>query len=394
MGSEYGVVPGVGFVRKTHAQRVEDCIARAKTAFGADWEAEETAGEWMIIKNVLYEIDLASQAQLELYSYMDDEATKDFMQDSRYKLIGLKRKDKTNSFVTGQFTGSPNHIIPTGYLAKDNIKNVEYQLTEDVTLNATGEGSGQFKSLTKGVESRIDPNTLTIPITVDPNVNTLTNPLASSGGLNSETNDQFRSRKERFLEETESSNAPAIRNAVLNLDSVSKCETYENYTAIRMEEYDLEPGETRTIVQGVNSEEVAKAIFSVVAAGISTVGKYSYVIQGENAQPKKTYFDLAINKIIYAKVEVSELADGQGLTSELQEQIKAIVLNYFANLSIKQTVSATKLASLITSSIKEIFDCMVFINTSEDFSTWIRYIKPAYNEIGYSDIDKISVVGI
>ncbi|GLI57713.1 hypothetical protein PM10SUCC1_32270 [Propionigenium maris DSM 9537] len=392
MGVKYGVVPGVGFVRKTFDQRVEDCIARAKSAWGNSWEPQETAGEWMLIKNVLYEVDQAHQGQQELYTYMDDEAAKDNIQDSKYKLIGLKRKDKTYSFVVVNFVGTPGHIVKTGYLAKDSVKSKEYQLTEDVTFDANGNGSGQFKSLEKGEDSRIDPETLTIPITVDPDVNTITNLLASSGGLENETNDQFRARKERFLQESESSNAPAIRNAVLNLDSVSKCETYENYEATRMEEYDLEPGETRTIVQGINSEEVAKAIFSVVAAGIPTVGQYNYVVQGKNAQPKKTFFDLAINKIIYAKVEVSELADGQTLTPELQDQIKAIVLDYFANLNIKQTISATKLASLITSSIKEIFDCMVFINTTEDFTTWIRYIKPAYNEIGYTDIDKISVM--
>lgn len=343
-------------------------------------------------KNVWYELDQVWQVLQEMYSYIDDETTKDTLQDSRYKLIGLKRKEKTISFVDVTFTGTPNYTIMLGLLAKDKEKSIEYQLTETVVLDENGHGSGQFKSILKGEKSRIEKDTLTILVTVDPNINTLTNDFASSGGLEEETNDQFRSRKEKFLEESETSNAPAIRNAVLSLDSVSNCESYENPKNKYNAEYDLQPGETRTIIQGVNSEEVAKAIFSVVASGIGTVGAYSYDVKGENAQIKKVFFDLAKNKVVISKIEVSELAEGKTLTPELMTEIETVVIEYFSKLKIKQKISATKIASLITSSVKDVFDCMVYMSETTDTSTWVRYITCAYDQIGYIDREKISVV--
>lgn len=389
---KYGIVPGVGFVRRPLEVIKNDGINRFKTSFGSEWEPEETAGEYIITKNVWYELDQFWQVLQEIYSYIDDETTKDTLQDSRYKLIGLKRKEKTISFVDVTFTGTPNYTIMLGLVAKDKEKGIEYQLTETVVLDENGHGSGQFKSILKGENSRIEKDTLTILVTVDPNINTLTNNFASSGGLEEETNDQFRSRKEKFLEESETSNAPAIRNAVLSLDSVSNCESYENPKNKYNAEYDLQPGETRTIIQGVNSEEVAKAIFSVVASGIGTVGAYSYDVKGENAQIKKVFFDLAKNKVVTSKIEVSELAEGKTLTPELMEEIETVVIEYFSKLKIKQKISATKIASLITSSVKDVFDCMVYMSETTDTSKWVRYITCAYDQIGYTDREKISVV--
>lgn len=389
---EYGIVSGVGFVRKSLEQSKSDSVNRLKVSFGDEWEAEETAGEYILTKNALYEVDLLWQLAQEMYSFMDDETTKDTIQDSKYKLIGLKRKEKTLSFVDVSFTGTPNHTISIGLLAKDNEKDIEYQLTETVVLDAEGNGSGQFKSILKGEGSKIEKNTLTVLVTVDPDINTITNDFASSGGLEEETNDQFRSRKEKYLDESESSNTPAIRNAVLSLDSVSNCEGYENSTNEYNVEYDLQPGETRMIVQGVNSEDVARAIFNVVASGIGTVGAYSYEIEGDNAQIKKVFFDLAKNKVNYCKVEVSELAEGATLTEDLITEIESVVVEYYSQLKIKQKVSATKLASLITSTIADVFDCMVFISETVDTENWIRYITCAYDEIGYTDREKISVV--
>lgn len=47
---KYGIVPGVGFVRRPLEVIKNDGINRFKTSFGSEWEPEETAGEYIITK--------------------------------------------------------------------------------------------------------------------------------------------------------------------------------------------------------------------------------------------------------------------------------------------------------------------------------------------------------
>lgn len=392
MDKKYGIIPGVGFKRKTYKEMETDCIARAKTAWGNDWEPHETAGEWMIIKNLLFEIDLAHQNQQELFSFIDDENCTGYLLDARYKLIGLYRKLKTHSFVMCSLEGSPSSYIPSGLIVIDSENGNEYISVNDIFIDENGAALAQFKSIYKGSSTYVSPNTLTKLKVHNSDIISITNPLASTGGLDDETDDKFRGRKEQILQESESSCAPVIRNAILSLDIVSKAEVYENYTNEYISEFDLEPGEVRAIVQGPQDQNIAYAIFNSLAAGIGTAGLVQFEVSGDNAQTKMINYDIAKYKEIFIKVEVSDIYSNESLSEALIIQIKETILEYFNNLEIKERVSSTKLQSKITNNIKVIYDCQVFINTHNDFSNWIRYIDTNFDEISYTDINKIEVV--
>ncbi len=122
------------------------------------------------------------------------------------KEAGLKRRGASKSSVVLLFEGEAGTVIPKGTQIKSNSdSNLFYQTVEDLTLTKNSDLKRPLQdntlgdtviaeSLNEGSKTRVSPNELQVFATPINGVEAVTNLFPSVGGLEEETDDQFRIR--------------------------------------------------------------------------------------------------------------------------------------------------------------------------------------------------------
>lgn len=92
-----------------------------------------------------------------------------------------------------KFTGTPNYTIPFGRIFETEDK-VKYFLLADVKLAANGVGYGDISALNTGVSGNCEPNSITVQVEPDSDVNSVTNESRLEGGAEEESDIELRKR--------------------------------------------------------------------------------------------------------------------------------------------------------------------------------------------------------
>lgn len=309
-----------GFHKKTYSELLDEMEAKAKELFGEDTRLASDGFMgvflklfawflsivWELAERVYYSAFLSSAEGVQLDRYGSDK--------------GIYRDIAVESYVTLNFTGIPNFLIPMEKQFSTE-SNIYFMLIENVQMDANGSGSGQAVCMAKGVIGNAAPNTITMQAEPIEEITSVTNLEFATGGDDAETDDQYRARIRQNNQGSGKSIPDAVLSALLNTTGVRSSSVIWNKTDVVDGDGNL-PHSVHAYVLGGNPDDVAQALFNSVAGGIAFNGQTAVTVYDVAGNPHEVRFDFATEVPIYVNLTITTdtdfAADG---VSQLQNSI-------------------------------------------------------------------------
>lgn len=180
------------------------------------------------------------------------------------QLNGLRRRAGTRSSVVVTLTGTPNMVIPAGKQITTMTSTPVFELPtvemgEDGTANAlaTCIEDGPFE---------VGAGTLVKILTPVSGWTAVTNALAATPGTYEETDEELRARQQISTSNTAQTIVESIASGVGALEGVEFVKVYQNIGLVA-DERGIPAKSIAVIVLGGEDDEIARAIFTKLAAG-------------------------------------------------------------------------------------------------------------------------------
>lgn len=118
--------------------------------------------------------------------------------DKLGRAVALTRKSATAAETTLKITGTPNTLIPAGFVFSTTATaisdNIEFLSLEDVVLDENGEGEIPVICTQTGTVGNVPANSITLMSSPVSGINSITNEAAATGGTEEETDEEFSAR--------------------------------------------------------------------------------------------------------------------------------------------------------------------------------------------------------
>lgn len=316
--SEFGLTE-FGFRRKLYPECVADRIKRAKKVFGVNIDTSETSFLGKLIRNISWDEAYLWELAEDVYNAPFVNSAEGTALDNVGMYLTITRRSATKSKTIIKIYGDDGIVIPKGFKVGTK-KGVVFETLEDATIN-NGSVDVYVESIGAGKGNNVDKETITEILNPALGVNKVINIEASVGGLNTETDNEFRERYKKSYSRVGGSTVPAITAALLDIDKVVDCEVRENVT---METIDgIPPKSVACFVYGGEDKDIAKTIYDNKAAGIQAFGETVIDITDKKGAVHHIGFTRAKVEEIFVKLKIKKDKDYKG-----DEAVKRAIINY------------------------------------------------------------------
>lgn len=373
-----------GFRRKLYPECVADRIKRARKVFGVNIDTSETSFLGKLIRNLSWDEAYLWELAEDVYNAPFVNSAEGTALDNVGMYLTITRRPATKSKTIVTIYGDDGVVIPKGFKIGTK-KGIVFETLEDATINV-GSVDVYVESIGAGKENNVDKETITEILNPALGVDKVINKEAAVGGLNTETDNEFRERYKKSYSRVGGSTVPAITAALLDIDKVVDCEVRENVT---METIDgIPPKAVACFVYGGEDKDIAKTIYDNKAAGIQAFGETVIDITDKKGAVHHIGFTRAKVEEIFVKLKIKKDKDYKG-----DEAVKRAILNYiggkdqdgieYAGLKLGEDVVHSKVLGRAMC-LGGIADIEAFIST--DGKDW----KEANIEIARASIAKTS----
>lgn len=246
-------------------------------------------------------------------------------------LTGAIREDGTPTQINGVVTGTTGTVVLAGSIVEGQY---EWSIDADVTIGVTGSEPATATCLTDGV--------------IEPDVGTVTNIKTTIGGwtgftntsviqvgTNKQSNSSFRVSRAKSVARPGNNQTDSTIGELFALDNVLRVAGYENPTgtnAVSAENpYGLPKNSETYIVQGGDSNEIAKAIYIKKNPGVNLNGEgvTEQILVTSEVHPSNNKLITFGRPTAIAMVTVVELADPlNALPANIEELIQQAIIAY------------------------------------------------------------------
>jgi len=291
-----------GFKRKNYAEIFAETEVKAREFWGDDINTSERSSLGIFLRLFSWGIAKVWELAEKVYNSAFITKAEGVQMDNLTPYYNTKRNKEQAATVTLSFTGTPNYTITAGkqFVTQNDIY---FALTENVTLNSSGNGAGRAVSMDVGIVGNVPAGTITVQSEPDSSVSSVTNPDAAIGGRDYETDAELLSRLLDSSAGNGSGTANAIRAAILAVPGVRAATVIENYENVAVNGND--PKSIHAYVLGGNAQDIAEAIHDKKAAGIKTMGAQVKTVVDASGISKTIRFDFAAQVSVYIEVDIT-----------------------------------------------------------------------------------------
>jgi hypothetical protein len=309
-----------------------------------------------------------------IYDSFDPDQATGVALDARCAINGVQREAGTYTVQAVSVTTSGAVVLPgldlytalEAFTVQDGQGN-QYQLTTTTTFVSAGTQSLVFQAALLGAVSSA-PGTITVPVTILPNVISVNNPSGpSTVGTNEETDPVLRIRRQNSVALPARGWLPGLVAGLLDITGITDAVVLENNTS-ETNAYGIPPNTIWPIVStdssdvGLVESEVANVIDIYRTAGCGMKGSSTVVVDQISGPALTIAFDFAVPQLLWFKATITEI-----------------------------TGSAD--ASFITNSIASQFENAYDINQPADSSAIVAYIKQIAPNVAVS-LEGVSTDGV
>lgn len=385
-----------GFKRLTYDEILTQLEDRARAQFGQDLNVGRLSVMGILLRVIAWFLGLTWQLAEAVYLSAFISTAVGVNIDRLAKILGITRRQAAPAFGVATFTGLPNKFIELGTQIRGPREDDPiYQTIADLTLDGLGNGSVAIEALEAGTGSNVLANTLTELVEPDLDIYTVTNVEPIMSGVNTETDDELRSRYEDSLSTGGASTLEALKASILGVPGVQTVLIEENDTMTELN--GVPPKAFSALVYGGSDASVANAIYQVKPAGIRSYGTTEVTVTDSVGGAQVIGFERAEVVPIFVNIslETNEFFPVDGL-----ERVRTNIIKYVGGIDEDETVYSglglgddvifTRIISA-AHAVQGIDDVTVQLGTQED-PIGTSNIAITNRQVALTDSDKVVVV--
>lgn len=250
---------------------------------------------------------------LTLYQQLDPDLAFGEAQNRIIKLAGIQRRPGTRSQVDVDITTDRPVTLSDDFTVEDILGQSWVTLSTIDILSAGTTSVTLFSQNFGSIEA--NASTVTSPVTFVTGVTSVTNPSAATPGVDEETAEELRIRRNKSLRNPATSTVGGLFTALTNLANVTDLAVYENDTDVFDATLSLNAHSIWAIVEGGAVDEIIETIAKNKTGGTGLKGTVSgtfvetlykpdgdpYFITHEMSFDRPTEVDLHINVTVTRK---------------------------------------------------------------------------------------------
>ncbi|KZN96171.1 hypothetical protein AZI98_08900 [Aeribacillus pallidus] len=346
------MLDATGFKRKRYTELVDDMTLKAQELFGEDINVSEKSFLGILIRLFAWFLALLWEVAEKVYNSGYMHKAEGIQLDRKGWEFGITRLQEAHAQGTIEIRGTPGFVVEEGTLFETS-SGVLFELTENVTLDENGVGTGLIVCTEPGTKGNVAVNSITIVSNPNENITSVTNPEPTEGGRARETDAEFLERYQQTLSGLGSSTTDSIRSELLKLNGVRAAVVIEN-TQSTPDEAGRPPKSVSTYILGGDPDEIAQVIFSKKAAGIEAYGTEQVEVFDMAGFPHTIGFSRATEVPISIKLTIQK---NDRFPAEGVQQVKTELIKYiggedadgtfYVGLNMGETVVFSKLINQV-----------------------------------------------
>jgi uncharacterized phage protein gp47/JayE len=387
-----------GFIRKRYDDYITEMEQQARELFGADVNLSDNSPLGQFIKLIAYARAEENELAEAVYNSAFVDTAEGVSLDRVCKYIGITRLQAQKAVGPGalKITVDEGATVEAGLIVSTQ-GGIEFITTETVTdTDNDGIVYADIEAVEAGAAGNVPANTITEIVTPVAGVQSVTNEIATSGGRDTETDAELRSRYYLSVAKSGSSTTDGIRAALLNdVPGVRAVTVIENNNDTTDAD-GRPPHSFEVIVLGGNPQDIAEAILSKKPAGIRAYGSQTVVVQDASGNNQTIGFSTATQKNIHANVTITK---NNAFPTDGVNMVKLEIVKYiggqdasgnsYTGLGMGEDVIYAKVINAILS-VPGIDDVTVTLSDDgTNFSTSNVVIAPT--EVAQTDFDKLVI---
>jgi uncharacterized phage protein gp47/JayE len=313
-------------------------MADAKEQFGSDLNDDEYAVirffyEPVAERHAELQTDLSDVLESTQLRYATGGAL-----DLVCEKLGIKRRKSLFSKGVARFSrntaATVDYTIPSGTIIQTDSVDTYRFVTTSTSILPAGQTSVDvnIKAEEGGVKYNVGANTLTVMPNPPTGIESVTNPADTNGGTERETDTELRRRAKKELGSGSRASQEALIRAARRVQGVIAASIFANDQDSVNTVDGLEPHEVEVVVEGGNSNEVAKALFEAKAAGDVFVGgvhgvEVAETVSLSNGQTKEISYSNPDEVQIYVDVDIKVTDEYLG-----ENRVKDSIVSYIGGL--------------------------------------------------------------
>lgn len=265
-------ITATGITIQTLDEIISEISASYKSIYGNDINVSQESPDGQRIGiEAKARYDMQSYA-LALYNSFDPDLAAGLAIEKISKLAGVYRRPATRSQVDLTVTTDRPLTLLSGYQRADTLGQI-WETTSDATL-ITGANTVTFFAQEFGAIEAL-AGTITEPVDIVIGVISTTNALAAVVGVEEETDEEFRIKRNESLALPSYSIIGSIYSRLLSTSNITDVKVYENYTDVYDAIVDLNAHTIWVIVEGGALADIAEAIAKQKTGGTGLKGAIS-----------------------------------------------------------------------------------------------------------------------
>lgn len=297
-----------GFKRKLYSDCLQDRIDRARRVFGVNIDTSETSFLGKLIRNAAWDEAYLWELAESVYLSPFVNSSEGTSLDNVGQYLTITRRPATKSKGLIRIFGQSGTIVERGFkvISKNGII---FETLEACEL-VDGQADVPIASIEMGKGTNVDKEVITEIVNPTFGVTRVTNLEETKGGMDVETDREFRERYKKSYSRVGGSTVPAMTAALLDIDSVVDCEVREN---VEMVEIDgIPPKSVACFVYGGEDDEIIKTIYDNKPAGIQAFGSTVKDVEDKKGNIHKIGFTRAKVQKIFVKAKVTKDEEYKG----------------------------------------------------------------------------------
>lgn len=383
-----------GFKRKRYEDVIASLETRAKDLFGPDFNLSPRSPQGLFIRLVAWSIALLWQVIEYVYNSAYVDTAEGVSLERVGKNIGIKKRAAVRATGSVDFSGDEGTLITEGFLVA-TTDGIQFETTEAATIDVSGTVTVSVRAVDPGTSGNVAAGKITTIVNPSAGITSVTNSAATSGGLNRETDPEFREKYYKSVAIGGASTLDSIRASLLGVDGVRAAVVIANNT-MAIDGDGRPPKSIEAYVLGGQAADIAQTVLNTKAAGIESYGYESQVVYDNADNPHTIKFTYATTVDVYVNVTVTKNdkypADGSA-------QVRTALIKYiggqdadgssYSGLGMGQDVIYTRLISEVFK-IPGIDDITLEVST-DGFNYTSSNIATAQAEVAETDSAKVVV---
>lgn len=295
--------------------------AEYKNIYGEDLNIDQDTSDGQKLSIFVKAYRDLQELGVDLYNSFDPDTATGIQLNKLIKLCGITRGIATKSLVDIEVTTSQAVTLDSDYTLKDTIGQT-WIISSSQTLSI-GTTTVSFTADEWGAIEAL-PNTITEFESIVIGVDSVTNPLSAIAGVDEETDNELKIRRNRSVSKPSQSSKFGLLGKLLELNGVIDAKIHENKTDTLDTDLSLDAHSVWVIVDGGDIDDIHEVIANDRALGVNLKGSVTDTVTSDYTINNRTVtttedsaFDRPTETEIYVKLNVSKKDVGTSIDEQL-----------------------------------------------------------------------------